>query len=545
MASLDKLKIINDLLHGSPNRLRESYFIKNNTELYNEIIEYTKNISDIRFPYKVWHWINDESDYIKCSCGNRVSENMNWRGGYKKWCSNKCSSNSSETKEKLKKTNLKKFGVEHYSKTNEYVKKVKRTSLERFGVDNYSKTDDFVEKLKKTSILKWGVDSFTKTNEYLEKSKETSLRNWGVEFPTQSDIIKDKIKTTNFDRYGVSHIFENNEYRNLNFNISLNPNYLSYESGLNLFNCDCDGNHTFLIKTDDYYGRIKSNNKLCTVCFPISDSSSIKQTMLLDFIKTIYTDDIITNYRDSRLEIDIYLPDINLGFEFNGIWWHSDKYKDKWYHRKKSDYFAEKGIKIIHIWEDDWINKTDILKSQIRNWLVLSKTKIFARKCEVVELDNVNSFLNKNHIQGSDRSNIKIGLIYNNDIVSVMTFNKSEGRKKMNLNEWNLSRFCNKLDTNIIGGASKMLKFFIKKYKPIRIVSYADKDWSVGNLYFNLGFKLIHKTDPDYKYLINQKRIHKSRFRKSNLKSDLSESKQMSNIPKIWDCGKIKFELIT
>jgi hypothetical protein len=543
MVSIDKLKIIDDLIDGSPNRLREKYFIKNNPNIYNEIIEYTSKISDIRFPHKVWHWVNNEPYYIRCSCGKRVSEKMNWREGYKKWCSNKCSSNSEEIKQKLKKTSLEKWGVEHYSKTDEYVEKVKKTSLERFGVDNYAKTDEFLEKSKGTFLTKWGVDSFTKTSEYLEKSKKTSLKNWGVEFPIQSNIIKERIKNSNIKKYGVSHIFENNNYRELNFNISSNPNYISYESGLNLFHCDCGENHTFEITTDDYYGRLKSNNKLCTICYPISSSSSIKETMLFDFIKSVYDGEIISNFRSGRLEIDIYLPQLNIGFEFNGIWWHSDRYKDKWYHKKKTDYFKNIGIRIFHIWEDDWVNNVEILKSQIRNWLMISKNKIWARNCHIVELSNCSRFLNDNHIQGSDRSNIKIGLLYNGEVVSVMTFNKSEGRKKMADDQWNLSRFCNKLDCNVVGGASKILKHFIKKWEPTRIISYADKDWSNGSLYFNMGFKLLYETDPDYKYIINGKRINKSRFRKSNLKTDLSESEYMSSIPKVWDCGKMKFEL--
>jgi hypothetical protein len=544
MVSMDKLKIIDDITQGSPNRLRESYFIKYHKDVYDNILIYTKNISDIRFPYKVWHWVNNESNYITCYCGRRVSEKMNWREGYKKYCSNKCSANSQETKDKLKNTSLEKWGVEHYSKTIEYVQKVKNTSIERFGVDNYAKTSDFIEKSKKTFLSKWGVDSFTKTSEYLEKSKKTSLINWGVDFPIQSDIIKERIKNSNIKKYGVSHIFESNNYRDLNFNISLNPNYISYDSGLNLFNCDCGEQHTFNIKTDDYYGRLKSNNKLCTVCYPISSSPSVKEKMLLNFIKSVYDGEIISNFRSGSLEIDIYLPQLNIGFEFNGIWWHSDRYKDKWYHIKKTDYFKNIGIRIFHIWEDDWINNNEILKSQIRNWLMISKNKIWARNCDIVELTNCNKFLNENHIQGSDRSNIKIGLLYNGKVVSVMTFNKSEGRRKMVDGEWNLSRFCNKLDTNVVGGASKLLKYFIKNWIPNRIVSYADKDWSNGGLYLNIGFKLLYETDTDYKYIINDKRIHKSRFRKSNLKTDLSENNYMSNIPKVWDCGKMKFELL-
>lgn len=544
MESVDKSKIIDQIIGNSPNRLRESYFHTHHRDLLFTILEFTLNISEIRFPYKVWHWVNNQPLYITCSCGVRVSENMNWRLGYKKFCSNKCSSNSLETKTKLKETNQRNWGVNHYSQTTQYADKVKQTSQKKWGVDNYSKTAEFLEKAKKTSLKKWGVDSFTKTPEFLEKSKKTSLANWGVEFPTQSSIIKEKIKQTNFNRWGVSHIFEYNEYRDSSFKISSHSNYISYEEGLNVFMCDSGHAHEFTISTDDYYGRTKSGNKLCTVCCPISDTSSLKEKEIFEFIESHYSGQIIRGYRPDKLEIDIYLPELGLGFEFNGLWWHSSKYKEKAYHRKKTQHFKDQGIRIIHLWEDDWIEKSSILKSQIKNWLGMSRTKIFARQCQIVEVANSSDFLGANHLQGPDRSSIKIGLLYGTELVSIMTFNKAEGRKKMDSQSWNLSRFCNKTDHNVVGGASKILSWFLNKYQAGRIVSYADSDWSVGNLYHQLGFKLLYQTGPDYKYLINHRRVHKSRYRKSNLAGSISESQHMKGVPKIWDCGKIKFELI-
>jgi hypothetical protein len=121
-----------------------------------------------------------------------------------------------------------------------------------------------------------------------------------------------------------------------------------------------------------------------------------------------------------------------------------------------------------------------------------------------------------------------------------MTFDKFEGRKKMLDCEWNLNRFCNKINYSIIGGASKLLSYFIKKYNPNRIISYADKDWSIGNLYEKIGFMKLYETESDYKYVVSGRRIHKSRFKKS--KTGISESEL--DIPKIWDCGKIKYEMI-
>ena len=337
------------------------------------------------------------------------------------------------------------------------------------------------------------------------------------------------------------------EFRKTNFKISNHTDYLEYLfNGISKFKCDkCQSE--FEIKSDNFLKRFKSNLPLCTICYPIN-SGSISQSQLEDFIQTIYNGEILKNYRDS-LEIDIYLPDLGIGFEFNGLYWHSEEYKLRNYHSDKTNYFKKKGIRIIHIWEDDWIHKQNIIKSQIKSWLKKGDYRIYARKCEVREItvsNESNLFLDSNHIQGKVRSTIKLGLYHNEELVSLMTFDHFEGRNRMGDREWNLSRFCNLLETTVVGGASKLFIHFIKKYNPIRIISYADVDWSQGDLYHKLGFNLVSESPPDYKYIINNRRIHKSRFRKSRLDTDLSESSYMSSngIKKIWDCGKLKFEKI-
>jgi hypothetical protein len=126
-----------------------------------------------------------------------------------------------------------------------------------------------------------------------------------------------------------------------------------------------------------------------------------------------------------------------------------------------------------------------------------------------------------------------------------MTFDHFEGRKKMNDDEWNLNRFCTKKEMVVIGGASKLFNFFLKEISPKRIISYSDRDWSIGNLYNKLGFNLISKSEPDYKYVINNKRVHKSNMKKSKIEYKITESEyfKSKNIYRIWDCGKLKFEI--
>ena len=402
-------------------------------------------------------------------------------------------------------------------------------------------------KAKDSNNLKYGVDYPMILKDIQNKTKKTNFKKYGFEYLQQSDYIKNKTKETILSKYGVDHVSKSEEIQLKTSKIALDKNYIKYlNENKSLFKCDLDKDHLFEIDNDNYYHRNKSNLKICTICNPIGESKSIKEKDLHNYIKSIYDGDIVQSYRDG-LEIDIYLPELKLGFEFNGLYWHSELFKDKWYHIGKTNYFRNKDIRVIHIWEDDWSYRREIVISQINNWLGISN-KIFARKCQVKEVKDSkisSEFLDRNHIQGSVRSNLKLGLYYENELVSLMTFDYFEGRKKMEDGGWNLSRFCNRLDTSVVGGASKLLKYFINNYQVKRIISYADRDWSSGQLYENLGFEKIIESNPDYKYIIDSKRVHKSKFRKSNLNTELTESKYMkkNQIQRIWDCGKIKFEL--
>jgi hypothetical protein len=446
-----------------------------------------------------------------------------------------------QIREKAESTMLEKWGVKHALQNSDLMNKLKLTNLERWGYEFPIQNMEIKEKRKNTNLEKWGVDNPSKSDKVKNKIRETILNKFGTLNLNSIDEISEKIRNSNINKFGKDHISRSEKYRVENYNISKDTNYLKYtKDGFSLFKCDCDQDHNFEIHIDNYIRRSESNLPLCTKCYPIDDLKSIKEKEFIKFIKENYDGELIESYRDG-LEIDIYLSDYNLGFEFNGLYWHSDKFKDKWYHLNKTKYFEEKGIRIIHIWEDDWDFKNDIIKSQILNLLSKSK-KIFARKCEVKEITDpsfIRKFLNENHIQGFVGSQIKLGLFFNDELVSLMTFDKNEGRKKMNSYEWNLSRFCTKKNHNVIGGASKLLRYFIENYSPKRIISYADRDWSVGDLYYKLGFKKLSESDPDYKYLISGKRLHKSNFRSSN---NISESDKTLGFNKIWDCGKIKFE---
>lgn len=446
------------------------------------------------------------------------------------------------SKEKSKKTNLEKLGVEFHTQSENVKNKIKKSNINKFGVENPMQSDLIKEKRKKTTIENYGVDNISKLEEVKEKKKETTFSNYGVFTPLESEEIKNKVRNTNLKKYGNKYFTKTEEYRKQYYNIANDDFYLKYiDDGISLFKCDYNKDHNFEISKDVYSKRKLYNIGLCTICNPVNDNRSIKEKELFNFILNSYSGKVINNWKDGKMEIDIYLPELNVGFEFNGLYWHSDLYKNSKFHLNKSKHFKSKGVRIIHIWEDDWDFRRDVIKSQIKDILNLNE-RIFARKCYVKVISNklCKDFLNNNHIQGNVNSVIKLGLYKGDDLLSVMTFDKFEGRNKMQENEWNLNRFCNKSGISVVGGAGKLLSFFVKNYDVKRIISYAERSWSEGNLYHKLGFTLISDSKPDYKYILDGKRVHKSRFRKS--RTNVSESKL--NLLKIWDCGKIKFEKI-
>jgi hypothetical protein len=453
-------------------------------------------------------------------------------------------SKSEEIKDKKRETSIKNWGVDNPNKSEEIKEKKRETNIERLGVEYPMQNLDVREKSKNTLLEKWGVEHNSKLDFVKEGMKVNNLEKWGVEYTLQSKEIRDRIEKTNLENWGSNTPRNNDKFRKNNFIISKDKNYIKY-LGTNNSLFSCDKGHEFEIASSNYHSRLKSKIPLCTICHPIGNSRSIKEDDVYNYISSIYNGNIIQSYRDG-LEIDIYLPELKLGFEFNGLYWHSEEYKSKNYHREKTDYFSERGIRIIHIWEDDWDLKSDILKSQISHLLGYSE-RIMARKCTVrnIDIPYISSdFLNKNHIQGSDKSSIKLGLFSGDSLVSVMTFNNLEGRTKMEEGGWNLSRFCNLRGLSVVGAASKLLGYFIREWNPKRIVSYADYNWSIGNLYDKLGFSVVSISRPDYKYLYEGKRVHKSNFSKRKMKFSVTETEYMEEmgIYRVWDCGKVKLE---
>ena len=260
-----------------------------------------------------------------------------------------------------------------------------------------------------------------------------------------------------------------------------------------LCKCDC-GNMT--IKNA---WKLKNNVSHSCGC----DDGSYEEDCVRKYIQSLG----VNCYKDRILqakvmqEIDMYIPQYNIGIEYNGSAFHASlngvyDNKDKYYHRDKFLQAKKQGIHLISIFDIDWNDK---VKAYLKD-LFTTKQKIYARNCSIKSIDKsiANEFCDKYHLQGhTNLSSICYGLYYNDELLSVMTFGKRRLKKQLN-GYYELHRYCVKSGYTIIGGANKLLKHFIQDFSPKNILSYSDNDYFDGSIYERLGFKYIKQTEPNY-----------------------------------------------
>lgn len=298
----------------------------------------------------------------------------------------------------------------------------------------------------------------------------------------------------------------------------------------------------------------------CPNCFKSTKRKS--ENSLYEFITEIYSESIEQNNRDiiPPYELDIYIPEKKLAIEFCGGIWHSEKYNDDINrHQRKYELCENKGIRLITIFEDEWVDNNEICKSRLKNLFNKIEKKIHARKCDVIEIPNdlALRFCEQNHIQGKGHTNLSYALLYDKEIVSVMTFSKPSISKNANGYDWELNRFCSLKDVVINGGANKLFNHFKHKNPGKEVITFCDLRWGSGRVYDLIGFNLVHTTRPNYYYIGNHtkwKRKHRFNFTKQRLIEIFKETDTTlteheialkNELYRIYDCGHKKFTLRT
>jgi hypothetical protein len=317
--------------------------------------------------------------------------------------------------------------------------------------------------------------------------------------------------------------------------------------------CECNQckfqfTRTFTNTNEQKLNLLRSN--ICPNCRENSPLHSRAELEICEWIRNNTTYKVRLGDRSviTPLELDIYIPEKKLAIEYCGLYWHSELSgsKHSGYHQNKWQRCKDLGIKLITIFEDEWINKPDIVLAMLSRNLDIGATKLAARKCQIIELntDQSRTFFDKNHIHGYANSKIKLGLMYNDQLVYAMTFAKKNISRKNS--EWEIQRMAGAANVIVQGGASKLFAEFCRREQPEAVVSYADLKWFTGNSYEKMGFKLQRHTVPGYWYfaLPDYTRIHRFTLRKNeNDDPTLTEwqNRQAQGWDRIWDCGHAKW----
>ncbi|MFW6282352.1 MAG: DUF7487 domain-containing protein [bacterium] len=471
---------------------------------------------------------------------------------------------SLEAQKRREETFQRKYGVKNPQQIDSVKEDTKNTNEERYGGTGFA-SEELRQKANITILESYGVENFMQTEEARNLFSEPRDEETKRKISEKLKGIESKLKGKNYDEiHGIEKAeqlkqdkrkkeLERFEETRLILFEQLEIELLDseYVNAHHLHNWKC-------LKCGNSFKQVWNSIQqgyLCPGCYPRGQGFSKQELEVNEFIKSLGFDTIVKTRKIIHpKEIDIYIPDKNIGIEYNGLYWHTEEMgKYKTYHLDKTISCKENGVKLIHIFEDEWIFKQDIIKERLK--YILNKNedriKVYARQCVIKEIDasTKNKFFEKYHLQGKDSSRIKLGAFYGNELVSVMTFSHGNISKGSTFNEniWELNRFATNYNYHIPGIASKLLTYFKRNYEWKEIFSYADKRWSNGNLYYELGFNYEHDTEPNYWYIKDFQRFHRFGLRKREDESkDITEYELRSKegYCRLWDCGSMKFRLL-
>lgn len=389
------------------------------------------------------------------------------------------------------------------------------TNIEKYGCENPFGNKDVQKKIVETNRKKYGTDYAINNPVIKEKALSTLKNNYGCDNYNYVNIENWVLELINSPEKMREYVISNN---------IKSPMELKYALG---FNGICTIYRII--------NRTKINDLMdeFTSCYEAEFAQLLKSWG----VKCFKTKKEIVPY-----EIDLYCPDYNIGIEINGDLYHSFVEdgaphcdgKDEFYHARKSRLADEKGIFLFHIFEYELLdeNKKEAIISQLRNLFMKNSKKIYARECAVKEVSakDKSKFLFENHRQKNDNSSIRLGLYYNDELVALMTF----GEPRFNKNyKWELLRFCSKADTTVVGGASKLFKYFLNNHDG-SIISYSDNAKTRGNLYKVLGFSFLRYSDPNYVWCNSSNDI-KTRYQ-CQMKDEVKKMRGLGYW-RIYDCG--------
>lgn len=239
-------------------------------------------------------------------------------------------------------------------------------------------------------------------------------------------------------------------------------------------------------------------------------------------------------------EIDIFFPEHKFGIEYNGLYWHSEEHRtDKRYHLNKTEQCKQAGIKLFHIFSDEWREKKDIVQSMIRNRIGCCEKRIYARNCKIREVSNSEAklFFSRTHISGHTNSQKAFALEYGGEIVCCVSLRRPWQKKYGNAIE--VARFSSEVNAVVVGGFQKLLKEVVRWSREQgfdSILTYAERRFGEGEVYLKSGFQILGSTNVDYWYTDGFSRFNRFKFRAKNGKTEKQIAEE-SGVSRVYGCG--------
>ena len=494
--------------------------------------------------------------FLKCGfCGVETAKTYLPKGQKNVFCSKECLDNYKKTDEyripmieAIRSTKLKNHGDPNYNNREkaketissienfykEVSKKCIETSLRKWGETNYFKTEEFKNRAMSTKEKKYGDPNYNNR----EKFVETVLKEYGEDYFKELSSRRYKKYQSKIEeireerlRFLRSYLTDIEVIEDLNKNKTTFDNYKCKEKG-----------HIFTRS----YGDILKGFTHCPVCYPHHSNLEREVKEILDSLDIEY----FMHYRPNWMmgkELDFFIPSIGFAIECNGSYFHSDLFKRRDYHQKKSELGLENNIFIFQLYDVDFYSKRDKFIQILKSKLKLNET-ISARKCEIRDISQLeySEFLNSYHYQGETISSIRYGLFFQGTLVQVIGFRKDR-------ENFILDRLCSKKDITVTGGSSKLLKHFEREYSPKEIKTYADLTYTNGAIYKTLGFTLSSKNAPAYFYVKNGVKYLRYSTTKAKLSKLLenfdpskTEEKNMKDngFYRVFDSGRLVFKKI-
>ena len=390
---------------------------------------------------------------------------------------------------------IKNFGVKNSAQKPEVRKKLSKRGKEWFNSEEYK------NKTKETNLKKYGVDNFMKTVEGVNRVKRSVKRKYGVDNIMQIPYIakkaSDKALKTKIDKGLITTVD------------GLTLPEKAKEIGL----------------SRSHFGKLVKSKGLEDALSHTKNISSLDQAFINYFEQNGID-------HETQFGLEGKIADFKIGnviIECDGLYWHSDVHLDKDYHKIKMNIYKDNGYTPLFFRGDEIRDKFPIVCSILNNKIGLNSIRIFGRKTSVKQIENKESheFVKTNHLMGVSSSiSCSYGLFFNKELVSVIQLKRKKNK------DYEITRYCNKLNTTIVGGFSKLLKAFEKDFEVDTLSTFIDLRYGQGDYLSDLGFKR-ESCHLSFKWTNTRHTYHRMKFP--------SNTGYEQGMNKIWDCGQAKW----